>query len=309
MTRNEKCGKILYTNTYGGTFGSNFRESGVVVMKKGLIFGLLLLLIGFLFWAMVISQLTNPVEDVAAKMDKENFEWFTCPSCSKLFMAEATAKKGSCPYCGFTMMLGVEQKRVLATSVDKSQFASFLCPACNKLFFAYQTGETGNCPYCGEPILLAAPATVSPENALPAPVAFVKDYGGAILLAVVVLLALASAAIYLILQNRVILSLDPVGGALPDKQKIELLKRQIKKKHLSLGASASDDIKINHPSLKNFKCTLSFVRVGGNTHTYLKRDVNEPILVNDKPEYSVQLKDRDRIKLGDIVFEVHEHRN
>jgi DNA-directed RNA polymerase subunit RPC12/RpoP len=278
-------------------------------MKKGLIFGLLLLLIGFLFWVMVISQLSNPVQDIAVKMDKENFEWFTCPSCAKLFMAEATAKKGSCPYCGFTMMLGVEQKRVLATSVDKSQFASFLCPACNKLFFAYKTGETGRCPYCGEPILLAAPATVSPEDTLPAALVFVKDYGGMIFLAMIVLGVLAAVGIYLMLQNRVILSLEPVGGALRDKQKIELLKRQIKKKHLTLGASASDDIKINHPSLKNFKCTLSFVRVGGNTHAYLKRDVNEPIWVNNKPEYNVQLKNRDKIKLGDIVFEVHENRN
>jgi hypothetical protein len=100
-----------------------------------------------------------------------------------------------------------------------------------------------------------------------------------------------------------------VSGALSDKQKIELLKRQIKKKHLTLGPLPEDDIKIDHPSLKGFNCMLSFVRVGGNTHVYLRRKANQPIWVNDKPEYNAQLKDHDKVKLGDLIFEVHENKN
>ena len=277
-------------------------------MKKGFIFGLLLLLIGFLFWAMVAGQLFNPVEDMAAKMDKENFAWFTCPGCAKLFMAEETAKKGSCPYCGLTMMLGVEQKRILGASVDKEQFISFFSPKCNRLFFAYATGEEGQCPYCGEGLFLTAPKTVAPQDAPPVVVAFAKEHKGAILAAVLVLAAILGSAIYIFLQNRVILSFEPIGGTALDK-KIELLKRQIKKKQLTLGPSPNDDIKLIHPSLKDFNCTLSFVRVGGNTHAYLRRTVNQPIWVNDKPEYNAHLKDRDKVKLGDLLFEVHASRN
>jgi DNA-directed RNA polymerase subunit RPC12/RpoP len=286
------------------------RHRQVIVMKKGIVFGALLLATGFVLWQMVAGEFSDPLTKVAMnKVQKEDFDWFTCPSCGKLFMAEATGKKGSCPYCGFTMMLGIEQKRVIGTSVDESEFVSFFSPKCKNLFFAYQTGQKGKCPYCGESIELTAPATIDLEESPPGLLVFAKAHAVIIFLMVIVLGGIAALSIYILMGRRVILSLQPLEGALSDKRKIEVLKRQIKKKQLTLGVSTSDDISINHPSLEDFHCTLSFVRVGGNTHAYLHRNANLPILVNDKPQYNAQLKDHDKVKLGDILFEVRASRN
>ncbi|RJP26415.1 MAG: hypothetical protein C4520_00610 [Candidatus Abyssobacteria bacterium SURF_5] len=284
------------------------RREGVAIVKKGIIAGLLLLGTGIFFWTMIAGEIFNPAEKVAVKVDKENFDWFTCPSCSTLFVAEATAKQGMCPYCGFPMMLGIEQKRVLGTSVDESQFVSFFSPACNRVFFAYHTGEIGKCPYCGEPIALIVPETIEPEESPPALVAFVKANFRFLVLAIGLVIGTSVAGAYLLLQRRVILSLEPIAGTVAEEAKIELSKRQVKKKLLTLGPSPTADINIKHPSL-DFNCTLSFVRVGGNMHAYLRRDSNLPIWVNDKPEYNAQLKDHDKVKLGDIIFEVHASKN
>lgn len=278
-------------------------------MKKGIAFGLLLLLVGFLLWQMVAAEFSNPVAKMAVKVDKENFSWFTCPSCGRLFMAEATAMKGRCPYCGFTMTLGIEQKRLIGTSVDESEFVTFLCPSCNRFFLAYQTGEMGKCPYCGEKIKLTAPKIVDLEESPPSLLVMAKSHTGAILLIVLVSVGLSATGLYMFRERRVMLSLYPLGGALSEEQKIELSNRQIKKKQLTLGPSITDDINIDHPSLKDFHCILSFVRVGGNMHAYLRRSSNLPIWVNDKPQYNAQLKNHDKVKLGDIVFEVHADDN
>jgi predicted component of type VI protein secretion system len=65
------------------------------------------------------------------------------------------------------------------------------------------------------------------------------------------------------------------------------------------------DIVLEAPSLKDIYCILSFVRVGGKTHAYLRHRSNEPVWINDKPQYNAQLKDHDKVRIGDVVFEVH----
>jgi DNA-directed RNA polymerase subunit RPC12/RpoP len=284
-------------------------QKRVVVLKKGLVFGFLLLITGFFLWRLVAGGFSNPVTDVAATVAKENFAWFTCPSCSMLFMAEETTRKGQCPYCGSTMMLGIEAKRIIGTSVDESQFSSFLSPACNKLFFAYQTNEVGRCPYCGEPIELTGRPTIDLQESPPGPLIFAKAHMGILLMTLIALFGVSLAGVYVVRGNRVILSLVQMEEAQAKGRKIELSRRKIKKKQLTLGPSTSDDISIDHPSLKDFHCILSFVRVGGNTHAYLRRSSNLPIVVNGKPQYNAQLKDHDKIRLGDILFEVHAASN
>ena len=273
-------------------------------MKKGVIFGLLLLAAGFILWRMIAGELSSPMARVAAGVKKENFTWFTCASCGKLFMAEGTTTKGYCPYCGFTMLLLPGEKKVFGTSVDESQFVTFFSPGCKKPFFAYQTKQVGKCPYCGESIDLTVPETIDLQESPPGLLVFAKAHAGNLLLIAVLTFGISIAGIYILLGNRVILSFEPIEAP-SEERKIEFSKRKIKKKQLTLGPSTSDDITISHPSLKDFHCTLSFVRVGKNTHAYLRRSSNLPVWVNDKPQYNAQLKNHDKIRLGDIVFEVH----
>lgn len=277
-------------------------------MVKGVVFGLLLLIMGVALWWMAAGEISNPAEEVAVRMGKETFAWFTCPNCSKLFMAEESSKKGECPYCGFAMILGAEQKRTFGVSVDNSQYGWFLSPACKKVFFAYETKQAGKCPYCGEAVDLTLPESIGPQESPPALLVSAKTHAGPLLLIGVVFLAISVAGIHFLLENRVILSLEPIEGALPEEQEIRLSRRQAKRKQLTLGPSATDDINIDHPSLKDAQYTLSFVRVGRNTHAYLSRSPNKPVLINDKPRYNAQLKDSDKVRLGDIVFEVHANK-
>ncbi len=276
-------------------------------MKKGLVCGLLLLLTGFILWRMIAGELSTPVSKVAAGVKKENFAGFSCPSCGKLFMAEVTTKKGRCPYCGFTMYLGEEEK-VFGVSADESQFVPFFSPACKKLFFAYQTNEIGQCPYCGEPINLAVTSTVDLQEPPSGLLALVSAHAGTLILIALALFGISVASVYIMYENRVMLSLEPIAGSLSEMKRVELRRRQIKRRQLTLGASMNDDITISDPSLNGINYTLSFVQVGRNTHAYLRRSSNQPILVNDKPQYNANLKDRDKIQLGKVTYEVHSSR-
>ncbi|MBI4831579.1 MAG: hypothetical protein HY801_08505 [Candidatus Lindowbacteria bacterium] len=196
-------------------------------------------------------------------------------------MAEATTRKGSCPYCGFQMMLVTEDKKVVGAGADDADFIWFFSPACKKLFFAYQTHKMGKCPYCGEAIDLTAPATIEHLKQPSRIATLLKANFGKLLMAALGLFAVSIAGIYILLENRVILSLEPVEGALSEAARINLSRRLIKKKRLTLGGSTDDDIVVRDPSLKNTKCTFSFVRVGG------------------------RIKNHDKVRIGDTVFEVH----
>lgn len=274
-------------------------------MKKAVVAGLLMLAIGFVLWKMIAGEFFNPTDNLAAKINKENFTWLICPNCGKVFMVEETTKRGYCPYCKFEMML-TEDKKVLGRSVDGGEFIWFFSPACGKVFFAFETKEMGNCPYCGEPISLTAPPTKDLEEAPHPLVALTKTHSGKIILVALGLFIGSIAGIYVLLESRVVLSLNPIEGTLSEGAKIELSQRQAKKKKkLTLGDSASEDIVLKDPSLKDIHYILSFVRVGGKTHAYLRQRSNQPVWVNDKPQYNAHLKDHDKVRIGDVVFEVH----
>lgn len=270
-------------------------------MKKAVVFGLLILVTGFFLWQMIIGVFFNPAEDLAAGIDKEDFDWFTCASCGRLFMAEVTTRKGYCPYCKFQMMLITEDKRVFGRGAGESEFIWFFSPQCGKVFFAFATEQPGACPYCAEPLDLAAPfVAVAANGSNP-----LRAYAGKLFWGSLGLFAISIAGIYILLENRTVLSLEPIEGAVSKETKIVLSKWQTRKKKLTLGGAPDDDIVLNEPSLKDVRCVLSFVRVGGKTHAYLSRGSNKPILVNEKPEYNPRLHNHDKIKLGDVVFEVN----
>ena len=273
-------------------------------MKKAVVFGLLMLAVGFVFWNTIDKEFFNPAEEIKIAADKEDLTWFFCSDCRKIFMAEETTKKGYCAYCGSAMMLITEDNRGFSTSTNEDEFEWFFSPGCGKLFFARETREMGNCPYCGEPV----DVTLTPECPTEEPplrVAMVKTHAGKILAVAIGLFVVSVSSIYLLLQKRVILTLEPVEGAPSEEARIELSRRQTKKKRLTLGNSTDDDILLKDASLDDIHYLFSFVRVGGKTYAYLSRGKNKPIWINDKPEYNPKLKDRDKIKIGDIVFEVH----
>ena len=133
-------------------------------MKKSVVFGLLILVTGFFLWQMIIGVFFNPAENLSVGIDKEDFDWFTCASCGRLFMAEVTTRKGYCPYCKFQMMLVTEDRRVSGRSSDESKFIWFFSPRCGKVFFAFETERPGACPYCAEPLDLASPLVAVAAN-------------------------------------------------------------------------------------------------------------------------------------------------
>ncbi len=275
-------------------------------MKKALLFGFLMLLTGLILWAMINSELLTPADELAASVDHENFSWFTCSGCGKLFMAEVTTMKGNCPYCQFQLMLVTEDRRLMGRSTDENDFIWFFSPACGKVFFAYETKEAGACPYCNEAIELAAPRIADLEGPASNRLAtWSKAHFGKLLFGVLGLFAASVTGIYLLLERRIILSFEPVDGAVSEMTNIELSRRQVRKKKLTMGDGTEDDIVLRNPSLKDFHYVLSFVRVGGKTHAYLHHGLNKPIWVNKKPEYNPRLKNHDKIELADIMFEVH----
>jgi DNA-directed RNA polymerase subunit RPC12/RpoP len=273
-------------------------------MKKAVVFGILMLATGFILWQLVEKEFVNPAEELVTKVDKENFKWFTCSGCGNLFMAEATTRKGYCPYCGLQTMLVTETKRVVGTSVDESEFVCFFSPECGKVFFAYETGEMGTCPYCGEAVSLVAPETIGPERRPPEVIAWAEAHFGGLVAGISGLLVATFAVLYIVLQSRIILSLTPVAGPASERTKIDLSKWKTRKKKITVGDAPDSDIVLEDPSLKDTRCTLSFVRVGGTVHAYLSRSGNQPVWINEKPQYNPRLHNRDKVKLGDIIFEV-----
>lgn len=273
-------------------------------MKKAFIAGVLILAIGFVLWQMISKELARPTDEVAARIEKERMTWFTCSSCRRMFMAEETTKKGYCPYCSFETML-VKDKKVVGKSVAQDGFVWFLSPNCGKLFLAYETKTTGKCPYCGEAIELTAPHTADLRVEPPRIVALIQPHAGKLFVAAIALFLVSTAGIYVLLQSRVVLSLEPIEGAVSEEAGITLSRRQVKKKKLTLANSPDADIVVKDPALSNARCVLSFVRVGGKTHTYLRHTTNQPVWVNEKLQYNPQLKDNDKIRIGNIIFEVH----
>lgn len=278
----------------------------MIVVKKAVIAGILMLVIGFVLWQMVAAEFFRPVEKMAAKVDKDNFAWFSCPDCGKLFMAELTTRKGHCPHCGFQLMLISEDRRTLGTSVNEDEFIWFFSPKCGKLFFAFETGQSGTCPYCGEKVDLIAPLVADLEEPQSGALTFVKAHWEKLFGGSVALFFVSIAGIHLLLQRQVILSLRPVETALDQGLKIDVSRRQIKRKQLTLGESEDNDIVLRNPSLKDVHCILSFVNVGGKTHAYLRNRSNDPVCVNEKLAYNPQLNDSDKIRLGNLMFEVHK---
>jgi len=273
-------------------------------MKKAVFFGFLLLVIGFVLWQIVAGEFFNPADKLVTKISKENFDWFKCPACGSLFMAEATTRKGYCPYCASQVMLVPEAGRVIGRSVDDSHFFPFFSPKCGNVFFAYETGESGKCPYCGETLALTAPKTIDLEEETPTLIAWTRANFGRVVMGVLGLFAISIAFIYVLMQSRTVLSLKPVQGTVSTATHIELSKWKARKKKITLGDTADNDIVLKDPSLKKTNCVLSFVRVGGKTHAYLSEGSNNPIWINEKLQYNPRLHNRDRVKLGNVVFEV-----
>ena len=254
---------------------------------------------------MVASEFVNPSDNLAIQKDKENFEWFACSDCGELFMAEATTRKGYCPYCNFQMMLGVEAKRVLAKSADKSEFAWFFSPACGNVFFANDTGRMGTCPYCDEAIDLTAPVSTDLDEPPTKVAAWVRARAKGLLAGAAVVFVSSMAGFYILRERQLILSLTPIDKSASRDMKIELSRHQARKKKLTLGNGEGADVVLKNPSLKDLQFILSFVRVGGKTHSYLQHGRNQTIQVNEEEEYNPRLKDHDRVKLGDVLYEIY----
>jgi DNA-directed RNA polymerase subunit RPC12/RpoP len=274
-------------------------------VKKAVVAGLLVLAVGFLLWRMIVGESYRPSEQLVAGIDREHFDWFTCPSCNRLFMAEATTRKGYCPYCNFQLMLVTEDKKLVGTSVNEREFIWFFSPKCGRVFFAYETGEAGVCPYCRESIVLTAPPSTDLEEApLPA-VAWLRDHSRWILAGSVGLFIASLAGIFVALERQIVLTLEPVEGTLWKEARIALSRRQTRGKKLVVGDTADADIVLKNLLPGDVHYELSFVRVGGKTHSYLHHGSNRPIYVNGQPQYNPRLKDHDKVRIGEAVFEVH----
>ncbi len=274
-------------------------------MKKPIIAGLLILLVGFFLWRMVASEFFNPSDNLAVQKDKENFEWFVCSNCSELYMAEATTRKGYCPYCGFQTMLVAEARRVLARSADESEFVWFFSPECGNVFFAHDTGQMGTCPYCDKAIDLTAPVSTDLDEPPTKVAAWAKARAKGLFAGALVVFAVSMSGFYILRERQIILSLNPIDESVSRDMKIELSRHQARKKKLTLANSEDADIVLKNPSLKDLQFILSFVRVGGKTHSYLQHGLNETIQVNEKKEYNPRLKDHDKVHLGDVEYEVY----
>jgi DNA-directed RNA polymerase subunit RPC12/RpoP len=183
-------------------------------VKKPIIFGLLFLAGWYFLWRMITAELSDPSDGLAVRGDKENFEWFACPSCSELFMAEATTRKAHCPYCQTQMMLETESKKVLVRSVDESEFVWFLSGECGNVFFAYDTQEMGTCPYCSEPIELTAPVSTDLEQTPPQFVIWARANGKALLAIALGVFAISMTGFYILRERQIRLALNPSDKAL-----------------------------------------------------------------------------------------------
>jgi DNA-directed RNA polymerase subunit RPC12/RpoP len=280
----------------------------VIVLKKALVLAFLMLLMGFALWRLVAGELSSPAEDIAKVMDEENFAWFDCSSCGNLFMAEATTRKGYCPYCKFQMMLVTEDKRVMGKRAGGDDFKWFFSHECGNIFFAHASERVGSCPYCAEPVDLSITETPVVANAGSVPLqlaAWTRAHSGKLVLGAFALIAVSIAGICLVIENRIVLSLNPIEGAVSQVARIELSKRQAKKKKLTMGSLQGDDIFLAETLLHGARYVFSFVQVGGKIRAYLSRSQeDQPVLINEETQFNPRLRNHDRIKLGDVVFEV-----
>jgi hypothetical protein len=162
----------------------------------------------------------------------------------------------------------------------------------------------GRCAYCGEELDLTAPVTIDHSQQTPPMTAWNRPPFGGLLTGAVVLFVLSIAGIYILLERRIILSLNPTEGTVSKETRIELSQWKARKKKLTLGNTPDSDILLKDSSLKDVHCVLSLVRVGGKTHAYLSGSANKPILINEKFKYNPRLHHQDKIKLGDKEFEV-----
>jgi len=263
-----------------------------------------MLTVGFILWLMVAAEFSNPADTLAVRGDKENFEWFSCPTCGELFMAEATTKKGYCPYCRSQVILVTETKRVVGAGVDESKFAWFLSSKCGNVFFARETHEMGACPYCNEPIELNVPVSTDLEQPLPPFIVWTKTHGKGLLATTLAVFAISMTGLYLLRERQIMLALCPIDETVSNNTKIELTRHQLKKKKVTISDKEGSDIVVKDPALKDLQLIMSFVRVGRRTHSYLHQKSNLAIQVNNKPEYNPRLKDHDKVQLGNVVFEV-----
>ena len=274
-------------------------------MKKAVIFGLLILAVGFFLWRMIASEFSSPSVNLAVQRNTESFEWFLCSSCDKVFMAEATTKKGHCPYCQIQMMLVTESKRISGKASDESEFVWFFSPECGNIFLADDTQQMGVCPYCNEPIELIAPVSTDLQEPPPQLIAWVSAYATVLFVVALGVFSVSITGYYVLRERQVMLSLNPIDTAVASDSTIELSRHQIRKKELTISGKEDADIVLKNPALRDLQLILSFVRVGGRTHSYLHQKSNRAIQVNDKPEYNPRLKDHDKVRLGDVVFEVY----
>ena len=264
-----------------------------------------MLVVGFFLWRMVAAEFSDPSDTLAVRGDKENFEWFSCSHCSELFMAEATTKKGHCPYCQTQMMLETESKRVFGQGADESEFVWYFSAECGNVFFALDTQGMGTCPYCSEPIELTAPVSTDLEQSPPQVIAWARTHARGLFATMLGVFAISMTGYYILREKQVMLSLRPVDEAVSNEMKIELTRHQLRKKELTLAGKEGADIVLRNPALRDLQLILSFVRVGGKTHSYLHPRSNRAIQVNEKPVFNPRLKDHDKVQLGDIVFEVY----
>jgi DNA-directed RNA polymerase subunit RPC12/RpoP len=162
---------------------------------------------------MIATEFANPADELAVQRDTENFVWFVCSNCGQVFMAEATTKKGYCPYCQYEMMLETESKRIPAKGSDESEFVWFFSPKCGNFFLADDTHQMGVCPYCGEPIDLTAPVSTDLEESPPPLVAWVRAHADVLFALAVGIFVVSITGFYLLRERQVMLSLNPIDAA------------------------------------------------------------------------------------------------
>ena len=130
------------------------------------------------------------------------------------------------------------------------------------------------------------------------------NFGG-LLAGAIGVFALSMTGLILLREKQIMLSLKPIGESASQDMAIELSRRQIRKKKLTIAGSDTADVVLQNPSLKDIQVILSFVRVGGRTKTYLSHKSNKAVQINENTQHNPRLKDGDKIRLGDVTFEVH----
>ena len=195
-----------------------------------------------------------------------------------------------------------------ASSAGAEEFEWFFSHKCGNIFFAHASERMGACPYCAEAVDLTITETPVVAGAGSVPLqlaAWTRAHSGKLILGILALCAVSIAGICLALENRIVLSLNPIEGAVSQVAKIELSKRQARKKKLTMGSLQSDDIFLAETMLHGARYVFSFVQVGGKIRAYLSRSQeDQPVLINEETQFNPRLRNHDKIKLGDVMFEV-----